>query len=160
MSTTEPTKTISDYEATLAKADTAVASFEKDDKSIVPRLRNFLRKNPTMIPALVLILSIAAFSIIAPRFLGVGALSTVLKQVTVTGFVALAQTLGVNPEPFVLAVLFGCNLSFATPIAYQTNLLIMSEGGYEFGDYVRAGVPLVALMVTVLSVLLVLWYGL
>ncbi|MEY4872698.1 MAG: hypothetical protein RLZZ563_2028, partial [Pseudomonadota bacterium] len=52
MSTTEPTKTISDYEATLAKADTAVASFEKDDKSIVPRLRNFLRKNPTMIPAL------------------------------------------------------------------------------------------------------------
>jgi di/tricarboxylate transporter len=36
----------------------------------------------------------------------------------------------------------------------------MSEGGYEFGDYVRAGVPLVALMVTVLSVLLVVWYGL
>ena len=63
MSTTEPTKTISDYEATLAKADTAVASFEKDDKSIVPRLRNFLRKNPTMIPALVLLLSITAFSI-------------------------------------------------------------------------------------------------
>jgi len=88
-----PTKTISDYEATLSKADTAVASFEKDDKTFVHKLRNFLRRNPTMIPALVLLLSIAAFSIIAPRFLGVGALSTVLKQVTVTGFVALAQTL-------------------------------------------------------------------
>lgn len=72
---------------------------------------------------------------------------------------SIALTLGLPPEPLVLAVLFGCNLSFATPIAYQTNLLIMSEGGYEFGDYVRAGVPLVALMVTVLSVLLVLWYG-
>jgi di/tricarboxylate transporter len=73
---------------------------------------------------------------------------------------SIAMQLGLPPEPLVLAVLFGCNLSFATPIAYQTNLLIMSEGGYEFGDYMRAGVPLVALMVTVLSVLLVVWYGL
>lgn len=88
-----PTKTISDYEATLAKADTAVASFERDDKTFVHILRNFLRRNPTMIPALVLILSIIIFSLIAPRFMSVGALSTVLKQVTVTGFIALAQTL-------------------------------------------------------------------
>ncbi len=88
-----PTKTISDYEATLAKADTAVASFERDDKTFVHVLRNFLRRNPTMIPALVLILSIIIFSLIAPRFMSVGALSTVLKQVTVTGFIALAQTL-------------------------------------------------------------------
>jgi di/tricarboxylate transporter len=73
---------------------------------------------------------------------------------------SIATRLGLPPEPLVLAVLFGCNLSFATPIAYQTNLLIMSEGGYEFSDYVRAGVPLVALMVTVLSILLVVWYGL
>jgi fructose transport system permease protein len=92
-SDTAPTKTISDFEATLNKADTAVASFEKDDKTFIFKLRNFLRRNPTMIPALVLLLSIAAFSIVAPRFLGLGALSTVLKQVTVTGFVALAQTL-------------------------------------------------------------------
>jgi di/tricarboxylate transporter len=73
---------------------------------------------------------------------------------------SIAMQLGLPPEPLVLAVLFGCNLSFATPIAYQTNLLIMSEGGYDFGDYLRAGGPLVALMVMVLSVLLVLWYGL
>ena len=88
-----PTKTISDFEATLTKADTAVATFEKDDRSFIPMLRGHLRKYPTMIPALVLLISIIGFSIIAPRFLGMGALSTVLKQVTVTGFVALAQTL-------------------------------------------------------------------
>jgi fructose transport system permease protein len=88
-----PTKTISDYEATLVKADTAVASFERDDNSFVARLRGFLRNYPTTIPALVLLLSIIAFSIVAPRFLGLGALSTILKQVTVTGFVAMAQTL-------------------------------------------------------------------
>ena len=72
----------------------------------------------------------------------------------------IATQLGLPPEPLVLAVLFGCNLCYATPIAYQTNLLIMSEGGYDFRDYVRAGAPLAALMVMVLSVLLVLWYGL
>ena len=90
---TAPTKTISDYEATLAKADTAVASFERDDNGLVQRLRGFLRNYPTTIPALVLLLSVIAFSIVAPRFLGLGALSTILKQVTVTGFVAMAQTL-------------------------------------------------------------------
>jgi len=88
-----PTKTISDFEATLTKADTAVAAFEKDDKTFIHVLRGYLRNYPTMIPALVLLVSIVAFSVIAPRFLGMGALSTVLKQVTVTGFVALAQTL-------------------------------------------------------------------
>lgn len=72
----------------------------------------------------------------------------------------IATQIGLPPEPLVLAVLFGCNLCYATPIAYQTNLLIMSEGGYNFRDYVRAGTPLVAIMVAVLSVLLVLWYGL
>jgi fructose transport system permease protein len=88
-----PTKTISDYEATLTKADTAVASFDRDDKTLTHLIRGLLRKNPTLIPALVLLVSIAAFSIVAPRFFGVGALSTVLKQTTVTGFIALAQTL-------------------------------------------------------------------
>ncbi|MEL7189523.1 MAG: SLC13 family permease [Pseudomonadota bacterium] len=72
----------------------------------------------------------------------------------------IAAQLGIPAEPLVLAVLFGCNLCYATPIAYQTNMLIMSEGSYEFSDYIRTGVPLVVLMVTTLSILLVLWYGL
>ena len=73
---------------------------------------------------------------------------------------SIATQLGLPPEPLVLAVLFGCNLCYATPIAYQTNMLIMGEGGYEFSDYIRTGVPLVLLMVTTLSVLLVLTYRL
>lgn len=72
---------------------------------------------------------------------------------------AIAKQLGMPPEPLILAVLFGCNLCYATPIAYQTNMLIMSEGGYEFKDYIRTGVPLVLLMVTTLSILLVTTYG-
>ncbi|MEE1877860.1 SLC13 family permease [Altererythrobacter litoralis] len=71
----------------------------------------------------------------------------------------IATQLGLPPEPLILAVLFGCNLCYATPVAYQTNMLIMSEGSYQFNDYIRTGVPLVFLMVTVLSVLLVTTYG-
>ncbi|WP_375290011.1 SLC13 family permease [Qipengyuania sp.] len=73
---------------------------------------------------------------------------------------AIAQRLGLPAEPLILAVLFGCNLCYATPIAYQTNMLIMAEGSYEFRDYIRTGVPLVILMVIVLSVTLALTYGL
>ena len=51
-----PTKTISDYEATLNKADTAVASFDKDDMTLTHILRGHLRRNPTLIPALVLLI--------------------------------------------------------------------------------------------------------
>lgn len=71
----------------------------------------------------------------------------------------LAQILGLPAEPLVLAVLFGCNLCYATPVAYQTNMMIITEGDYTFGDYLRSGIPLVAIMVVSLSVLLVLSYG-
>ena len=72
----------------------------------------------------------------------------------------LAQQLGIPVEPLVLAVLFGCNLCYATPVAYQTNMLIMSAGDYKFGDYTRTGLPLVALMIVTLSALLVFRYNL
>ena len=73
---------------------------------------------------------------------------------------SIAATLGLPAEPLVLAVLFGCNLCYATPIAYQTNMLIMAEGSYKFGDYIRTGVPLVMIMVTSLSIALALTYDL
>jgi di/tricarboxylate transporter len=72
----------------------------------------------------------------------------------------LATKLGLPPEPMVLAVLFGCNLCYATPIAYQTNMMIMVEGDYKFRDYIKSGVPLVVLMTISLSILLVLNYDL
>ena len=45
-----------------------------------------------------------------------------------------------------LAILFGANLSYATPMAYQTNLLVMNAGGYRFGDFMRVGTPLFIIM--------------
>jgi di/tricarboxylate transporter len=72
--------------------------------------------------------------------------------------IATAQQLGVDPMPFVLAVLFGANMSFATPFGYQTNLLIMSAGGYSFSDFLRVGVPLALIMWVGFSIVLPLLY--
>jgi di/tricarboxylate transporter len=73
--------------------------------------------------------------------------------------IGIAQRLGMPLEPFVLAVLFGANLSFATPMAYQTNILLMNAGGYKFGDFVRVGLPLSIGLWLVLTVVLVWAYG-
>ena len=74
--------------------------------------------------------------------------------------ISLAQQLMLPAEPFVLAVLFGANLSFATPMAYQINLLVMNAGGYKFSDFVRVGLPLLFLMWVVLTGVLAIAYQL
>lgn len=60
--------------------------------------------------------------------------------------ISIAHQLGLPAEPFVLAVLFGANMSYATPMAYKTNLLVMSAGNYTFLEFVKVGVPLTVLM--------------
>ncbi len=72
----------------------------------------------------------------------------------------MATTLGVDPRPFVLAVLFGCNLSYATPMGYQTNLLVMAAADYRFNDFVRTGMPLLVMMWVTLTYMLARTYGL
>jgi di/tricarboxylate transporter len=73
--------------------------------------------------------------------------------------VSVATQLNLPPEPFVIAVLFGANMSFATPMAYKTNLLVMNAGGYQFSDFVKVGVPLVLLMWVSLSIILPILYN-
>ncbi len=60
--------------------------------------------------------------------------------------------------PFVMAVLFGADMSFATPFGYQTNLLILSAGGYRFSDFIRVGIPLAIIMWIGFSIALPLLY--
>ncbi|MBT8109984.1 MAG: SLC13 family permease [Gammaproteobacteria bacterium] len=74
--------------------------------------------------------------------------------------ISIAQQLGVSSEPFILAVLFGANMSFATPYGYQTNLLVMSAGGYKFADFLRVGIPLTLIMWLGFSLVLPMLYEL
>jgi di/tricarboxylate transporter len=74
--------------------------------------------------------------------------------------ISIAAQLGVSPEPFILAVLFGANMSFATPYGYQTNLLILSAGGYKASDFLRVGIPLTIIMWLGFSLILPMMYHL
>lgn len=72
--------------------------------------------------------------------------------------ISVAAQLGLPAEPFVIAVLFGANFSYATPMAYKTNLLVMNAGGYRFSDFMRIGVPLVIIMWITLSIFIPYYY--
>ncbi|MDH5490277.1 MAG: SLC13 family permease, partial [Rhodospirillaceae bacterium] len=71
--------------------------------------------------------------------------------------VDLAHSLGASPTAFAVAVVFAANCSFASPIGYQTNLLVMAPGHYKFSDFARVGLPLI-LVVWAAFTLFVPWY--
>ena len=72
----------------------------------------------------------------------------------------IARAWGFRPSRFVAAVIFAANSSFATPIGYQTNLLVMGPGHYRFSDFLRAGTPLVLIIWLTFSLLAPWYYGL
>jgi di/tricarboxylate transporter len=72
--------------------------------------------------------------------------------------VAVAQSLQVHSDPFLMAVAIGASCAFLTPIGHQNNLLVMGPGGYRFGDYWRMGLPLEILILAVSLPLLVIFW--
>lgn len=70
----------------------------------------------------------------------------------------VAGQLGVDPRPFALAVMFAASFGFATPMGYQTHLMVYGPGGYRLGDFLRLGIPLDLLMWAAASILIpVIW---
>lgn len=90
-------------------------------------------------------------------------LSDVLNNTATTVIAApiamqIANTLGVSPDPFLMAVAVAASCAFLTPIGHKNNTLIMGPGGYRFGDYWRMGLPLEILIVAVaIPAILVVW---
>jgi di/tricarboxylate transporter len=68
--------------------------------------------------------------------------------------VSAATSQGLDVRPFVVAITVGASLAFATPLGYQTNLMVFGPGRYRFRDFIRAGLPL-QLLLAVLSILLI-----
>jgi di/tricarboxylate transporter len=98
-------------------------------------------------------------------FLVVAILTNILSNnATVVLFtpiaIGIATRTGTDPLPYVVAVVLAASCAFATPIGYQTNMLVMGPGHYRFNDYVITGVPLVILMWIVFSIVGPWYYGL
>ncbi|MFD0915619.1 SLC13 family permease [Pseudahrensia aquimaris] len=74
--------------------------------------------------------------------------------------IGIALKLGVPVEPFIVCIIFAANCSFATPVGYQTNLLVLGPGRYRFIDYVKAGLPLLFLLWIVFTLFAPTYYGL
>lgn len=90
-------------------------------------------------------------AILSAIFLAVAVLTNILSNAATAVLftpiaISAAEQTGTDPFPFLLAVIYAANCAFATPIAYQTNMLVMGPGHYKFGDFLRFGGPLVLLM--------------
>ncbi|OEU47685.1 MAG: transporter [Desulfobulbaceae bacterium S3730MH12] len=68
--------------------------------------------------------------------------------------ISTALAIGVDPKPFIVGICFGASACFATPVGYQTNLMVYGPGGYRFMDYLKLGIPL-NLFVVIASTLLI-----
>ncbi len=67
---------------------------------------------------------------------------------------ATAESMDVSLWPFIIAIMMAASASFATPIGYQTNMMVYGPGGYRFGDYLRIGLPL-NILLAILAVIII-----
>jgi len=103
--------------------------------------------------------------ILLALFLTAGVITQVMSDAATTALfgpiaIALAQGLNLRPEPFVVTVAMAAVTSFFTPIGHHGNLLVYGPGHYQFGDFVRVGVPLTLVVAIIVSLMAPwLWPG-
>jgi di/tricarboxylate transporter len=101
-----------------------------------------------------LILAVYLIGLILTEFLSNNAVAVIYTPVAIK----LAVELGHDPRPFVVAVMFSATLAFATPIGYQTNMMVYGPGGYKFTDFTKVGLPLnIIVMLVVCALIPVIW---
>lgn len=102
-------------------------------------------------PPFVLLTALMAITIILTNTINNNAATILMAPIALS----LASSMGVSPDPLLMAICIGASTSFLTPIGHQSNTLIMGPGGYKFTDYWRLGLPL-ALVSIFLGVPLIL----
>jgi di/tricarboxylate transporter len=104
----------------------------------------------------VVLSGIILLSSISSQILSNNATAVLLLPVAIS----TALTLGVDPKPFIVAICFGASACFATPIGYQTNLLVYGPGGYRFSDYLKMGIPMNLIVIIMGSIFIPLFWPL
>ncbi len=89
-------------------------------------------------PTWVLLIAVYYFTMVLTELVSNNAVAVIMAPIAI----ALAAAVGIDPRPLVIAVMIAASASFATPIGYQTNMLVYGPGGYAFSDFVRVGLPL------------------
>lgn len=89
-------------------------------------------------PPTVVLLGIMILTSISTQILSNNATAVLLLPIAISTAIGI----GVDPKPFIVGICFGASACFATPVGYQTNLMIYGPGGYSFMDYIRLGIPL------------------
>ena len=85
-----------------------------------------------------MILCVYFLGVVLTEFLSNNAVAVVYTPIAME----LATSMGLDPRPFAVAVMFSATLAFATPVGYQTNMMVYGPGGYKFSDYMKIGIPL------------------
>jgi di/tricarboxylate transporter len=85
-----------------------------------------------------MILCVYFLGLVLTEFLSNNAVAVIYTPIAME----LGMSLGLDPRPFAVAVMFSATLAFATPVGYQTNMMVYGPGGYRFSDYMRIGIPL------------------
>jgi di/tricarboxylate transporter len=101
-----------------------------------------------------LVLCVYFLGLALTEFLSNNAVAVIYTPIVIE----LGQSLGVDPRPLVVAVMFSASVAFATPVGYQTNMMVYGPGGYRFSDFMRVGIPLNILTGLLASALIpVIW---
>jgi di/tricarboxylate transporter len=104
-----------------------------------------------------------AWAALSALYLAASAMTSVLSNnatavLLVPIALNLAASIGVDPRPFLISVTFAASAAFATPIGYQTNLIVYGPGGYRFGDFFKIGAPLTLILWAIASLFIpVFW---
>ncbi|MBK5935172.1 di/tricarboxylate transporter [Rhodovulum imhoffii] len=91
-----------------------------------------------MLPPFLIVWAVYLLTSVLTELVSNNAVAVVVTPIAI----GLAQALGVDPRPLVVAVMIAASASFATPIGYQTNMMVYGPGGYKFTDFLRVGIPL------------------
>lgn len=109
-----------------------------DHTGAVELVVSFIQPWLSMLPPVLIVWAIYVLTSVLTEMVSNNAVAVVVTPIAI----GLAQAMGIDPRPLVVAVMVAASCSFATPIGYQTNMLVYGPGGYKFTDFLRVGVPL------------------
>lgn len=121
-----------------------------DNSGAVQMIVGWISPHMTGLPPFLTVFAVYALTSVLTELVSNNAIAVILTPIAI----GLGHSLGIDPRPLIVAVMFGASASFATPIGYQTNTLVYGPGGYRFTDFLRIGVPLNILMMLTMSTLI------